>query len=87
MANMVEGGKTPMMDATALERLGYSFVIFPGGIVRAIAATARDYYANLVENGSNEAFRNRMLDFAGLNDVIGTNEMLAEGRRYDEGGR
>ncbi len=53
-----------MMDAAALERLGYSFVIFPGGIVRAIAATARDYYANLVGKGSNEAFRNRMLDFA-----------------------
>jgi len=87
MANMVEGGRTPMMDATALERLGYSFVIFPGGIVRAIAATARDYYANLIGNGSNEAFRNRMLDFAGLNDVIGTGEMLAEGKRYDEGGR
>ncbi len=87
MANMVEGGRTPMMDAAALERLGYSFVIFPGGIVRAITATARDYYANLVEKGSNEAFRNRMLDFGGLNDVIGTNEMLAEGRRFDEGGR
>lgn len=87
MANMVEGGRTPMMDAAALEKLGYSLVIFPGGIVRTIAATARDYYANLVSNGSNEAFRNRMLDFAGLNNVIGTSEMLAEGKRYDEGTR
>ncbi len=87
MANMVEGGRTPMMDAAALERLGYSLVIFPGGIVRTIAATARDYYANLVDNGSNQAFRNRMLDFNGLNDVIGTGRMLAEGKRYDEGGR
>lgn len=83
MANMVEGGKTPIVDAAGLERLGFSFVIFPGGIVRAIAATARDYYANLVANGSNEAFRNRMFDFAGLNGVIGTPELLAEGKRYD----
>ena len=87
MANMVEGGKTPMMDAAALQHLGYSFVIFPGGIVRAVAATARDYYANLVSHGSNEAFRDRMLDFSGLNDVIGTGQMLAEAKRYDEGGR
>lgn len=83
MANMVEGGKTPIVGAAGLERLGFSFVIFPGGIVRAIAATARDYYANLVANGSNEAFRNRMFDFAGLNGVIGTPELLAEGKRYD----
>jgi len=87
MANMVEGGRTPMLDAAALEKLGYSLVIFPGGIVRAIAATAHDYYANLVSSGSNQAFRNRMLDFAGLNEVIGTGAMLAEGKRYDGGRR
>jgi 2-methylisocitrate lyase-like PEP mutase family enzyme len=85
MANMVEGGKTPIVDAAGLEQLGFSFVIFPGGIVRAVAATQRDYYRNLTSTGSNEAFRDRMFDFAGLNAVIGTPELLAEGRRYDEG--
>jgi 2-methylisocitrate lyase-like PEP mutase family enzyme len=84
MANMVEGGKTPAVDAAGLERLGYSFVIFPGGIVRAVAATARDYYSNLVGAGSNAAFRNRMFDFSGLNELIGTPEMLALGHRYDK---
>lgn len=83
MANMVEGGKTPIVDAGDLEARGFSFVIFPGGIVRAVAATARDYYANLLANGSNEAFRNRMFDFAGLNEVIGTPELLEIGKSYD----
>jgi 2-methylisocitrate lyase-like PEP mutase family enzyme len=83
MANMVEGGKTPALDAAGLEKLGYSFVIFPGGIVRAVAAMARDYYSNLVGAGSNAAFRNRMFDFSGLNELIGTPEMLAQGHRYD----
>lgn len=85
MANMVEGGKTPIVNAGDLEQLGFSFVIFPGGVVRALAATARDYYANLVANGSNEAFRSRMLDFAGLNDLIGTPALLEKGRQYDKG--
>ena len=83
MANMVEGGKTPIVNAADLEALGFSFVIFPGGIVRALAVTARDYYANLVANGSNEKFRDRMFDFAGLNEVIGTADLLATGKRYD----
>ncbi|MCP4319330.1 MAG: carboxyvinyl-carboxyphosphonate phosphorylmutase [Hyphomicrobiales bacterium] len=85
MANMVEGGKTPIADAQSLEKIGMSLVIFPGGIARALAATARDYYANLITHGSNEAFRNRMFDFAGLNDLIGTEKMLDDGRRYDKG--
>lgn len=83
MANMVEGGKTPIINAAGLQELGFSFVIFPGGIVRAISATARDYYANLLSSGSNEAFRNRMFDFTGLNGVIGTDDLLASGKRYD----
>ncbi|WP_127596838.1 isocitrate lyase/PEP mutase family protein [Nitratireductor alexandrii] len=83
MANMVEGGKTPAMDAAGLEALGFDLVIFPGGVVRAVAATARAYYANLLGTGSNQAFRDRMFDFAGLNGVIGTPELLAEGKRYD----
>jgi 2-methylisocitrate lyase-like PEP mutase family enzyme len=87
MANVVEGGKTPVMDAQGLEKLGFSFVIFPGGIVRALAKTACDYYDNLIAGGSNKAFGNRMFDFAGLNALIGTPEMLGEGKRYEEGVR
>ncbi|WP_299483851.1 isocitrate lyase/phosphoenolpyruvate mutase family protein [uncultured Roseibium sp.] len=83
LANMVEGGATPITGADDLEELGYSIVIFPGGIVRAIARTAGDYYESLRKNGSNRPFADRMFDFDGLNSVIGTAEMLAKGVSYD----
>src|SRR5215831_11420152 len=37
MANMVEGGKTPVLPAAELEAIGFALVIFPGGIVRTLA--------------------------------------------------
>jgi 2-methylisocitrate lyase-like PEP mutase family enzyme len=83
MANMVEGGKTELMNAGELESIGYSLVIFPGGIARAVACTAMDYYNSLAKHGSNEPFRNRMLDFSGINALIGTAEMLALGKKYE----
>ena len=83
MANMVEGGKTPPLPAAALEALGFALVIFPGGIVRALAQHAGSYYASLAANGTTEPFRNQMLDFDGLNRVIGTPEMIALGKRYE----
>lgn len=83
MANMVEGGMTPLKGANELEALGFSYVIFPGGIVRAIARTAQDYYASLATNGTTEPFRNSMFDFDGLNKVIGTPDMLALGAQYE----
>ena len=85
MANMVEGGATPLASADELEAIGFSLVIFPGGIVRAVARHAEDYYRSLREHGSNEPFRDRMHDFAGLNAVLGTDAMLAEGKRYEGG--
>ncbi|MCG8358447.1 MAG: isocitrate lyase/phosphoenolpyruvate mutase family protein [Kiloniellales bacterium] len=84
MANMVEGGQTPPMTAADLEALGFSLVIFPGGLVRAITAQARDYFTSLLAHGSNAPFRNRMVDFREINRVIGTDELLAAGRSYDE---
>jgi 2-methylisocitrate lyase-like PEP mutase family enzyme len=83
LANMVEGGKTPLLTAAELEALGFALVIFPGGIVRALGHMAREYYASLAAHGTSEPFRPRMLDFTGLNDLIGTPELLALGKRYD----
>jgi 2-methylisocitrate lyase-like PEP mutase family enzyme len=83
LANMVEGGKTPPLSAAELGSIGFALVIFPGGIVRAFGRTASDYYASLAAHGSTEPFRPRMLDFDGLNDLIGTPEMIALGERYE----
>lgn len=83
LANMVEGGKTPLMDAEALEALGYGIAIFPGGTVRALAHALTDYFGSLKRHGTTAPYRDRMLDFKGLNDVLGTDDMLKMGRRYE----
>lgn len=83
MANMVEGGRTPIASAQALQALGFSLVIFPGGIVRALARAAQDFYASLKANGTTDPFRNQMFDFDQLNAVIGTPQMIAAGRAYE----
>lgn len=86
LANMVEGGATPISSADDLQRIGFSIVIFPGGIVRAQARTARDYYASLHAHGTTDPFANRMFDFDGLNEQIGTNDLLAKGKKYETWG-
>ncbi|MCA3643765.1 MAG: isocitrate lyase/phosphoenolpyruvate mutase family protein [Methylobacterium sp.] len=83
MANMVEGGLTPMLDARELQALGYRLVIFPGGIVRAVAKTAEAYYASLAAHGTNAPFRDRMFDFNELNQRMGTVEALRRAAAYD----
>lgn len=83
LANMVEGGETPVNSAQELEAMGFSITIFPGGIVRALAHAGRDYYQSLAKHGTTAPFRDRMFDFDGLNNVIGTPQMLKLGAGYD----
>ena len=83
IANMVEGGATPALDAQSLEAMGFDIVIFPGGIVRALTRTAQDYYDSLHKTGSNAPFADRMFDFDGLNQAIGTAEFLSLGEKFD----
>ena len=83
LANMVEGGKTPLQPAADLQALGFSIAIFPGGLARALAFAAREYFDALRRDGTTAALRGRMLDFAGLNALIGTPAMLELGKRYE----
>jgi 2-methylisocitrate lyase-like PEP mutase family enzyme len=83
MANMVEGGQTPILGKERLQALGFSLVIFPGGIVRAVARAAKAFYETLARDGTTEAFRGDMFDFDALNAIIGTPQMLELGQSYE----
>ena len=83
LANMVEGGKTPITPADELGRLGFRIVIFPGGTARAVAHTLQRYYASLHQHQTTAPLRGEMLDFDQLNALIGTPELLLQGARYD----
>jgi 2-methylisocitrate lyase-like PEP mutase family enzyme len=83
LANMVEGGKTPIQGVDELGRRGFRIVIFPGGTARAVGHTLRHYYGSLRQHGTTTPWRDRMLDFDEINRLIGTPELLAAGKQYD----
>lgn len=83
LANMVEGGQTPVQSAADLGARGFRIVIFPGGTTRAVAHALQGYFGSLVAYGSTTPWRERMLDFDGLNALLGTPELLARGRDYE----
>lgn len=83
MANMVEGGKTPILPASELQALGFKLVIFPGGTVRALAFGLREYFASLKAHGTTDPYRNRMMDFSGINGLLDTAAFQTRGKRYD----
>ena len=83
LANMVEGGQTPLLTADKLKKIGYKLVIFPGGLVRAQTYLTQRYLAQLLRDGSTINMLDKMVDFQKLNEIIGTEELLTLGARYD----
>lgn len=83
LANMVEGGKTPLLSAAELDAMGFRIAIFPGGTARAVGHALDSYFAELKRAGTTAGMKDRMLDFAGINAVLGTDGILAQGKKYD----
>jgi 2-methylisocitrate lyase-like PEP mutase family enzyme len=83
LANMVEGGKTPILSADELGKFGFKIVIFPGGTARAVSHTLQGYYGSLKKHQTTAPWRDNMLDFDQLNALIETPELLALGKKYD----
>jgi 2-methylisocitrate lyase-like PEP mutase family enzyme len=83
LANMVEGGMTPVQSAKALSEMGFKIVIFPGAAARAVGHCLQDFYGKLHQHGSTAASAEAMLDFNQLNDLIETPALLQLGARYE----
>jgi 2-methylisocitrate lyase-like PEP mutase family enzyme len=83
MANMVEGGRTPLRTLDQLAGLGFSLVIMPGALARAFAFMAREFLKGVVRDGGSAAFAGRMLSFEEINRLVGLDELLRDGARFD----
>lgn len=82
IANMVEGGKTPLLSAAELEKLGYRLVIYPNSLVRLFARQGTGLLTALRVTGTTDGKRDDMLSFDDLNELLGTSAILEAGRRY-----
>lgn len=77
MANMVPGGKTPMLTAAELEALGFACVAHPTALSYTIAKAARDLLRELHRTGTTVGLEDRMIAFTEFNDIVGLPEIRA----------
>jgi 2-methylisocitrate lyase-like PEP mutase family enzyme len=82
VANMVEGGRTPVLDAKTLQELGYRLAIFPAlGFLAAGEAMARAY-RDLKAHGSSTRVSVPLHDFKQFSALMGFEQVAEFDRRY-----
>lgn len=71
MANMVEGGRTPVLTARLLEQCGYRIAIFPATGFLAAGAALASVYQTLKCDGSSVAASAPLYDFTEFSKLMG----------------
>jgi 2-methylisocitrate lyase-like PEP mutase family enzyme len=81
LANMLEGGKTPILAPAELEAIGYKLAAYPLTLLSAAVHAMRDALASLARGKTPE----RLLAFEELHRVVGFDAYDAEARHYVAG--
>ena len=71
LANMVEGGRTPVLSKQALEEIGYSIAIFPATGFLAVGATLKAAYGTLKTEGSTDKIETPLENFEAFSRLMG----------------
>jgi 2,3-dimethylmalate lyase len=71
VANMVEGGRTPVLDRKTLEEIGYSIAIYPAFGFLAAGDALRSAYRHLKENGSSIGANVALYKFSEFSELMG----------------
>lgn len=82
LANMVEGGRTPITAADRLQELGFAVVIYPNALTRTIARAGADMLAGLKRDGSTAGMRDRMVTHGELWSLFDYESWTATERRF-----
>ncbi len=82
LANMVEQGRSPLLDRDTLEGYGFTLAIFPATGFMAAAEAVRGAYAYLHEHGSTVGMPQPLYDFASMNRLMGFEEVWAFDRKW-----
>jgi methylisocitrate lyase len=82
LANMVEGGKSPLLSARELESMGYKIVIFANAALRAAVKGMQDVLRGLLADGTTEKYLDRLIAWPERQRLVRLSELTELERRY-----
>ena len=82
VANMIEGGKTPVLPRDELVEIGYQLIVQPLSGLYAAARALDEIYRNLLANQTTLGQEDHLMRFEQFNELIGVDEKFALAERY-----
>jgi 2,3-dimethylmalate lyase len=87
LTNMVEGGgKTPILPAPELRRMGYKIAIYPVALWMASIKAMQEVLGVLKEDGTTARYASRMVPFQEMFETVGRSRFVELEKRYTASG-
>lgn len=74
LANMVEGGRTPLLHNSDLQKIGYKLVIYPTASIYVTTKAMMDLMQHLKVNQTTNTYLDKMITFPKFNELVGLGE-------------
>ena len=70
VANMIEGGATPLSSAEALNKMGFNIILYPLSVLFANTFATTNILQELKKTGSTAKFKQKVVNFNQFNDLV-----------------
>lgn len=82
VANMTEGGETPLFTADEFEEMGFDIVLYPATGFKAAARAMRDVYQEIAATGTQKGVMDELVSWQGRNDITGLADIVQLEEEY-----
>ena len=82
VANMIEGGKTPVLAKSELVEMGFELILYPLSGLLAAAQTIESVYRGLKDDGTTVEQASDRMTFDKFNQLIGADDRYALAKRF-----
>lgn len=82
VANMIEGGATPLLSATKLHQMGFKLILYPLSILFANAFASLQILRELRKSGTTTKFKKNLVPFEQFNDIVDLTKFRKMEKKY-----
>ncbi len=82
VANMIEGGATPLISASVLNKMGFKIILYPLSVLFANTFATINILKELKKTGTTKKLRSKLVSFDQFNDLVELRKFRKLEKRY-----
>jgi len=82
VANMIEGGATPLSSAEALNKMGFKIILYPLSVLYANTFATMNILKELMKSGNTRKYKQKVVNFDQFNDLVELPKFMKMEKKY-----